>query len=124
MKTLWKGFCSYMVIGVINALIHWQIFFVLTVAVELSQAISNLVAFCVAVSFSFHVHALYTFDRKAMVLGYLLFSAVMGVVSYGVGHIADLWQVHGLVTVTSSWLLYLIGEFFFSRFVVFRGCES
>lgn len=124
MKALWKGFCSYMVIGVINALIHWQFFFVLTVAADLSQAISNLVAFCVAVTFSFYAHALYTFESKAMVFGYLLFSAGMGVVSYGVGRIADLWQVHGLVTVTSSWLLYLIGEFIFSRFVVFRGCES
>lgn len=113
-----------MVIGVINALIHWQIFFVLTVAADLSQAVSNLVAFCVAASFSFYVHALYTFESKAMVLGYLLFSAVMGVMCYGVGRIADLWQVHGLVTVTSSWLLYLIGEFIFSRLVVFRGCES
>lgn len=113
-----------MVIGVINALIHWQFFFVLTIAADLSQAISNLVAFCVAVTFSFYAHALYTFESKAMVFGYLLFSAGMGVVSYGVGRIADLWQVHGLVTVTSSWLLYLIGEFIFSRFVVFRGCGS
>ncbi|WP_283181558.1 MULTISPECIES: GtrA family protein [unclassified Pseudomonas] len=124
MKVLWKGFCSYMVIGVVNALIHWQFFFVLTVAAELSQAASNLAAFCVAASFSFYVHSLYTFENKATVLGYLLFSAVMGVVSYGVGRIADLWRLHGLVTVTSFCLLSLIGGFFFSRFVVFRGRES
>ncbi|WP_415773424.1 GtrA family protein [Pseudomonas sp. LB3P38] len=124
MKVLWKGFSSYMVIGVVNALILWQIFFVLTVAADLRQAASNLAAFCVAASFSVYLHALYTFESKATVLGYLLFSTVMGVVSYGVGRIADLWQVQGLVTVTSFWLLNLIGEFFFFRFVVFRECES
>jgi putative flippase GtrA len=124
MKALWKGFYSYTIIAVANALIHWQIFYVLTVAAELSQAISNLVSFCVAASFSFYVNALYTFESKAAALGYLLFLGFMGVVSYCVGHIADLWQVHGLVTVTSFWLLYLIGELFFSRFVVFRGRES
>lgn len=124
MKVLWKGFSSYAVIAAANALIHWQIFYVLTVAAELSQAISNLASFCVAASFSFYVNALYTFESKASVLGYLVFLGFMGVVSYGVGRIADLWQVHGLVTVTSFWLLNLIGEFFFSRFVLFRGCES
>lgn len=124
MKVLWKGFYSYAVIAVANALIHWQIFYVLTVAAELSQAISNLVSFCVAATFSFYVNALYTFDNKVAMLGYLLFLGFMGVVSYRVGRIADLWQLHGLVTVTSFWLLNLIGEFFFSRFVVFRGGES
>ena len=113
-----------MVIGVVNALIHWQIFFVLTVAADLSQAASNLAAFCVAACFAFYVHALYTFENKATMLGYLLFSVVMGFVSYSVGRNADLWQVQGLVTVTSFWLLNLMGEFFFFRFVVFRGRES
>jgi putative flippase GtrA len=124
MKALWKGFCSYTVIGVANTFIHWQIFYVLTTAAELNQAASNFAAFCVAASFSFYVNALYTFDSRVSVLRYLLFIGFMGVLSFGVGLFADRWRIHGLVTVASFSLLSLFCGFFFSRFVVFRECEA
>ncbi len=53
MKAIWKSFLSYSLVGLANTLIHWQIFFVLRVAVGLNQATSNFTAFCVAASFSF-----------------------------------------------------------------------
>lgn len=124
MKALWKGFYSYAVIGVANTLIHWQIFFVLTTAAELTQAASNFAAFCAAASFSFYVNALYTFDARVSVLRYLLFVGFMGVLSFGVGLFADRWRIHGLVTVASFSLLSLFCGFFFSRFVVFREREA
>lgn len=123
MQALWKGFTTYAVIGVANAFIHWQIFFVLTTAVELSQAASNLAAFCVAASFSFYVNALYTFDARVSVLRYLIFVGFMGVLSFAVGRFADVWRLHWLMTVASFSLLSLVCGFFFSRFVVFRERE-
>ncbi|MEO6675732.1 MAG: GtrA family protein [Pseudomonas sp.] len=124
MKALWKGFSTYTVVGLANTLIHWQLFFVLTTAAEFSQAASNFAAFCVAASFSFYVNALYTFDARVSVFGYLLFIGVMGIMSYGIGHMADTWRLHGLVTVTTFSLLSLMSGFFFSKFVLFRGLEG
>ncbi|MHC8337760.1 GtrA family protein [Pseudomonas sp. HLT2-19-2] len=124
MESLWKGFFSYAVIGVANTLIYWQIFFVLTTAGELNQATSNFAAFCVAASFSFYVNALFTFDTQASVYRYLLFVGFMGVLSYGVGRVADMWQFHGLVTVASFSLLSLVGGFLFAKLVVFREREA
>ena len=124
MKALWKGFCSYTVIGVANTFIHWQIFYVLTTAADLSQAASNFAAFCVAASFSFYVNALYTFDATVSILRYLLFIGFMGLLSFGVGLFADRWRIHGLVTVASFSLLSLFCGFFFSKFVVFRESEA
>lgn len=124
MKALWKVFSSYTVVGLANALIHWQIFFVLTSAVELNQAASNFAAFCVAAVFSFYMNALYTFDAKVSVVGYLLFICFMGLMSYGIGRVADVWRLHGLITVTSFSLLSLLCGFFFSKYVVFRGEEA
>lgn len=124
MKALWKGFSSYSAVGLANAIIHWQIFFVLTAAAELSQAASNLAAFCVAASFSFYVNALYTFDAEVSVAGYLLFIAVMGILSYGIGRIGDTWLLHGLLTVTTFSLLSLVCGFFFSKFVLFRERQA
>lgn len=124
MRRLWKGFSSYTVIGVANTLIHWQIFFMLSVAAGLRQAVSNLAAFCVAASFSFYMNALYTFDSRMSVGGYLLFMAAMGALSYGVGYAGDLWRLHGLLTVALFSALSLVLGFLFSKYVVFRERET
>ena len=120
MRRLWRGLSSYTVIGVANTLIHWQIFFLLSVAAGFSQAVSNLAAFCVAASFSFYMNALYTFDSKLSVGGYLLFMMAMGALSYGVGLAGDVWRLHGLLTVALSSALSLVLGFLFSKYVVFR----
>jgi putative flippase GtrA len=98
MARLWKGFSSYTLIGVVNTLIHWQLFYVFSTALDLSQAV-NFLAFCVAVSFSFYVNATYTFAMSASLARYLMFVVCMGTLSLGVGWLADRWGVPGIVTV-------------------------
>lgn len=124
MQAFWKGFTPYAVIGVANTLIHGQIFYVLYAAAELSQAASNFAAFCVAASFSVYVNALYTFDAKLSVFGCLLYVGFMGSLSFAIGRAADVWQLHGLVTVASFSLVSLVFSFFFSRVVMFRERET
>ncbi|MET3454605.1 MULTISPECIES: GtrA family protein [Pseudomonas] len=121
MKAIWKSFLSYSLVGLANTLIHWQIFFVLRVAVGLNQATSNFTAFCVAASFSFYVNALYTFEAKLSVTSYVFFLCVMGVLSFIVGHVGDRWHLQGLLTVAAFSLLSLVFGFLFSWSVVFRG---
>ncbi|TPG76693.1 GtrA family protein [Pseudomonas arsenicoxydans] len=120
MKALWKEFSTYAVVGVANTLIHWQLFYVLNTAAGISQAASNLSAFCVAATFSFYVHALYTFEAGTSVLRYLAYIGFMGVMSFVVGHFADVWKLHGVVTVASFSLLSLVCGGFFSKFVLLR----
>jgi putative flippase GtrA len=124
MKALWKEFSTYAVVGVANTLIHWQLFYVLNTAAGFSQAASNFSAFCVAATFSFYVHALYTFEAGASVVRYLVYIGFMGVLSVVVGHYADVWKLHGLVTVASFSLLSLVCGFFFSRFILFSEREA
>ena len=120
MRLLWKGLSSYTVIGVANTLIHWQIFFLLSVAASLSQAVSNLAAFCVAASFSFYMNAQVTFAARATVAGYLRCLLGMGALSLGVGHLGDIWRLHGLFTVALFSALSLVFGFLYSKYVVFR----
>lgn len=124
MKALWKGLSSYAIVGMANTLVHWQIFYVLSTAAELSQAASNFSAYCVAACFSFYVHLIYTLETRVSVFAYVLFAGFMGAISYGVGRIADLWRIHGLMTVTAFSLLCLVCGFFFSAFVLNRGREA
>ena len=114
-----KGFPALTVIGIADALIHWQIFFVLCSAIGLTQAASNFGAFCVAAAFSFYVNMLYTFDSKTPVFGYLLFVGLMGGASFGIGRIADARDWNGLLTVTVFTALNLVLGYCFFRFVLF-----
>jgi putative flippase GtrA len=117
----WNTFFIYSLVGLANTLLHWQIFFVLRLAVGLDQSISNLAAFCVAASFSYYLNALYTFEAKLSVTGYVTFLCVMGALSYAVGYLGDRWRLHGVLTVAVFSLLSLMFGFLLSRFVVFRG---
>jgi putative flippase GtrA len=121
MKAIWSGFSTYALVGLANTLLHWQMFFVLRVAVGLDQSTSNLAAFCVAASFSYYLNAIYTFDAKLSAMGYLVFLCLMGALSYVVGYLGDRWQIHGLLTVAAFSLLSLVLGFLLSRYVVFRG---
>jgi putative flippase GtrA len=124
MKALWKEFSIFAAIGVANTLIHWQLFYVLVTAAQLSQAASNLAAFCVAALFSFYVHALYTFEDGTSVRCYLAYVCFMGAMSFVVGHFADVWKLDGWVTVGSFSLLSLICGMFFSRLILFKEQEE
>ncbi|PTT25565.1 polysaccharide synthesis protein GtrA [Pseudomonas sp. HMWF021] len=119
-----KGCSALIVIAIADALIHWQIFFVLCIAVELTQATSNFAAFCVAAAFSLYVNLLYTFESNTSVFGYLLFIGLMGAASFGIGSIADIRGWHGLLTVTVFTALNLTLGYCFFRFVLFRQQRS
>lgn len=120
MTGLWKGFSSYAVIGVANTVIHWQLFFVLRTAFEFSQAMSNLLAFCAAASFSFYMNTLYTFSVPASWARYLLFMTCLGGLSLLVGWLADRWRLAAIITVVVFSMLSLVLGFLLSKWVVFR----
>ncbi|WP_322844666.1 GtrA family protein [Pseudomonas sp. B33.4] len=115
-----KGFSALTVIEIADGFIHWQIFFVLYNAIELSQAASNFAAFCVAAAFSFYVNMLYTFESRTSVFGYLLFIVLMGGVSFGIGSIADARHWPGLMTVVVFTLINFLAGYGFFRYVLLR----
>ncbi|PTT02745.1 GtrA family protein [Pseudomonas sp. HMWF006] len=119
-----KGVSALMVTGIADGLIHWQIFFILCSALELTQAASNFAGFCVAAAFSFYVNMLYTFDSRTSVGVYLLFIGVMGAFSFAVGTFADARNLPGLLTVGVFTLVHLLAGYCFFRFVLFRGHQS
>lgn len=121
MSRLWQGFASYTVIGIANTVIHWQVFFILRTAFDLSQAASNGLAFCVAASFSFYANTLYTFAKRASAGRFAMFMVCMGSLSLAVGRLADHWQLPGLVTVAVFSLTSLVLGFLISKVLIFRA---
>jgi len=113
-------FSKYASIGVLNTLLHWFTFYMLVWAAGCGQALANLLAFIVAVTFSFFMNARYTFKAKASRTRYLCFVLFMAGLSFATGWIGDHYVLPPLVTLIVFSLISLVVGFFYSRYVVFR----
>lgn len=112
-------FSRFLSIGVINTAIHWLSFFALTYF-GYSQAQSNLIAFIIAVTFSFFANGKFTFNSKVSLGRYITFTTFMGGLAYSLGSLAELWGLHELVTLVLFSGTSLVVGFLFSKYVVFK----
>ncbi|MGK3188038.1 GtrA family protein [Enterobacter soli] len=118
-----KLFSRYVSVGVINTALHWICFGVLFHFFGTTQAISNLIAFCVAVTFSFFVNAKWTFKSKATTGRYVEFVVFMGVMAALTGYIADRLHSPALITLIAFSAFSLVAGFIYSKFIVFRDAK-
>ncbi|KAF1366832.1 putative flippase GtrA [Yokenella regensburgei] len=84
------------------------------------QAVSNVVAFLIAVTFSFFANAKFTFDAKVTSRGYLLFVGFMGLLSFISGQLSDHYSISPLITLLEFSSISLVCGFLYSKFIVFR----
>lgn len=110
------AFFKYLLVGVCNTANHAAVFTSM-LAFGGDQAVSNLVAFTVALSFSFLANARFTFRVPLSLSRYLWFVAGMGSLSVSLGYLGDRLGWQPMVTVTLFSLLSLVLGFLFSRWV-------
>ncbi|AXM96184.1 GtrA family protein [Pseudomonas plecoglossicida] len=110
-------FFKYLLVGCFNTAIHAAVFTAMQLLAGTDQAISNLTAFFVALSFSFMANARYTFRAPVSLLRYLTFVAGMGSLSVAVGSIADLQSWRPMATVVVYSALSLLLGFLLSRWI-------
>lgn len=116
-----KQFTTYATVGILNTLIHWGGFLTVYGYLGVSQSAGNLVAFTVAVVFSFLLNAKWTFQAKASAGRFIRFFLLMAVLSWSVGYVVETQGLHPLITlVTFSGISLIIG-FLFAKFTVFGG---
>lgn len=118
-----KLFSRYVSVGVINTALHWLCFGVLLHFFGASQAVSNVVAFCIAVTFSFFVNAKWTFKTKATSGRYVSFVLFMGVMAALTGFIADEIGAPPMLTLIAFSAFSLVAGFIYSNFIVFRDAK-
>ena len=119
-RELYKKFFRYAMIGLMNTAVHWAVFLVVYYFLRFDQVLSNTLAFCVAVTFSFFMNARFTFDRGATGARYVSYVAFMGALSAVVGASADQLQLHPVFTLIFFSVISLVVGFFYSKLVVFR----
>lgn len=117
---MFKIFTRYLSVGVFNTLIHWLIFSFLVYALTFSQSLSNLLAFAVAVTFSFVANAKWTFKKEATKGRYALFVLFMGALAWLIGHVADVLHYSAIITMILFSGISLVIGFIYSKLVVFR----
>ncbi|ARD61546.1 translocase [Kosakonia radicincitans DSM 16656] len=118
-----KLFSRYVSVGVLNTAIHWLCFAAMLHFFDASQAIANVVAFCVAVTFSFFANARFTFNSQATTGRYIAFVAFMGVMAMLTGFIADQFNAPPLVTLIAFSAFSLVAGFIYSKLIVFRDAK-
>lgn len=115
-----KLFTKYMTVGIINTIIHWIVFGALVYLSAYDQSVGNLIAFLVAVTFSFFANAKFTFQARASGGRYFLFITFMGTLSFISGQLSDHYNISPLITMIEFSAISLVCGFFYSKFIVFR----
>jgi len=114
-----KFFYRYVSVGVVNTAIHWLVFGLSYMAGQ-SQSISNMLAFMVAVTFSFFANARFTFGSKVSPGRYILYIGFMGAMAASVGAMSDKMAINPVITLIIFSIISLFMGFFYSKFIVFR----
>ena len=107
-----KLLSRYISVGIVNTALHWAVFGIMVYIMKNDQAVSNVVAFLIAVTFSF--------SAKATGRGYVLFVGFMGLLSFISGQVSDHYNISPLITLIEFSSISLVCGFLYSRFIVFR----
>jgi len=114
-----SAFLRFALVGAVNTGIHWSIFGA-SVYLGLSQALSNLIAFLCAVTFSFFANSAFTFKASPTAKRYIAFTLFMGGMAVSFGYTADILHVNPVITLISFSGLSLIAGFIYSKYFVFK----
>lgn len=118
-----KLFSRYFSVGVLNTALHWICFCALLHFFGASQALANVVAFCIAVTFSFFANAKWTFKSQATSGRYIAFVFFMGLMAALTGYIADTIVAPPVVTLVGFSAFSLVAGFVYSKFIIFRDAK-
>jgi len=118
-----KLFSRYISVGVINTALHWVCFGALLHFFEATQAVANVIAFFIAVTFSFFANARWTFKSQVTSGRYIAFVTFMGIMAGLTGYIADAISAPPVVTLVTFSGFSLIAGFIYSKFIVFRDAK-
>lgn len=111
----------YGLVGIVNTLVHWVVFFSLYTLLEWSQSYSNVIAFFVAVTGSFFLNAAFTFKRAVSMKRYVLFTLFMGCLSFLTGMVSDVNALSPWLTLVIFTAVSFVIGFIWSKFFVFKS---
>lgn len=115
-----NSIARYALVGIVNTIVHWFIFFICLYFIVSSQAICNSVAFLISVTVSFFLNAHFTFKAHTNVTRYILFTGFMGIISFTTGFIADKVSLSPFLTLIIFTILSFMIGFIWSNYWVFK----
>lgn len=115
-----KQIINYGAIGILNTIVHWISFYIILKLISF-QSISNLLAFLVAVLFSFYMNGRFTFKKRVTPLKMVVYILIMGGVNCISGFFSDIYNMQPVITLIISTILSFILGFLFSKYLVFKG---
>lgn len=114
-------YARYLSIGVINTLIHGLAFALLHLWMGIVQVLSNVLAFFIALSFSFLANGRFTFRARLTVRRYVAYIIAMGSLSGALGYLGDREAWPALLTYVLFSLCSLVLGFIYARWLFQNG---
>ena len=114
-------FMKYTSTGVCNTGLHWIIFLFLYSSLGFGQALSNIIAFFFACSFSFIVNAYWTFESSISWFRYLCWVSIMGGIAYITGFFVECLNWHPLATLILFSVISLLVGYLSAKTIVFTS---
>ena len=118
-----KTFRKYVLVGILNTVIHWLSFLILFEFLT-AQSTSNFIAFLIAVTFSFFMNSEFTFKSKRSFGRYVSFITCMSIVSFFTGYMADKMALPIILTLVIFSFLSLVCGYYYSKLFVFTEAPS
>lgn len=113
------NFIKYILIGILNTLLHWVVFYLL-IYFEFKQSFSNLIGFFISVTFSYCANSYLNFKSSMSLKKYFLFVVGMGAIVFFIGFMGDHFSIFPLIILVVTSGSSLILGFLFSKFFVFK----
>ncbi len=125
----YKSLISYGIFGVLTTIINIAAYAFAYNKLGISNVVSNIIAWVLAVIFAFVTNKLWVFDSKTMEIGTLLFELisffacrlVTGLLDLAIMYVAvDKMALNSTIMKCLSNILVIIANYIFSKLVIFK----
>lgn len=114
------NFIKYNLIGVINTLIHWTIYFFSVYQLNLISTISNVIGFLFAATCSYIFNSKFNYNQKINRTRYIKFLFIMGILAYTIALIYQSLELNHFIMLISYTMTSVVLGFFLTKYWVFK----
>lgn len=114
------NFIKYNLIGLINTLIHWSIYFYSLYELNFSSTISNVIGFLFAATGSYIFNSKFNYNQEINTIRYIKFLFIMSILAYTIALIFQSQELSHFIMLITYTLTSVILGFFLTKYWVFK----
>lgn len=114
------NFLKYNLIGILNTLMHWSIYLILTLHFNYHSEYSNFISFLISASLSYILNSKMNYKTKINKRSYFKFMLIIGFISIFIAKLFLYLGINNLIMLISYTILNVFLGYFFTKKMVFK----